>query len=83
MNTLTVKLPDDLEQELAAATAREQVSKSELVRRALSRYLSQAAGREEPFISALEQAGDLVGCLEGGPADLSTNPAHLAEFGRI
>jgi hypothetical protein len=22
-----------------------------------------------------------VGCFEGGPADLSSNPAHLADFG--
>ena len=82
MNTLTVKLPDDLDQELAAATVREQVSKSELVRRALVRYLSPAPREETPFVSALDRAGDLVGCLRGGPTDLASNPDHLADFGR-
>jgi hypothetical protein len=24
---------------------------------------------------------DLVGCCEGGPADLSSNPAYLSDFG--
>jgi hypothetical protein len=26
---------------------------------------------------------DLVGCCEGGPADLSSNPAYLSNFGAI
>jgi hypothetical protein len=28
-------------------------------------------------MSALEAAGDLVGCLDGGPGDLSTNKEYL------
>jgi hypothetical protein len=32
-------------------------------------------------LSALELAGDLVGCLEA-PEDLSTNPDYLQEFGQ-
>ena len=31
--------------------------------------------------SALEAAGDLVGCVEG-PSDLSTNKAYMAGFGQ-
>lgn len=31
--------------------------------------------------SALELAGDLVGCIEG-PGDLSTNPKYMEGFGR-
>ena len=31
--------------------------------------------------SALETAGDLVGCVEG-PSDLSTNKAYMAGFGQ-
>jgi hypothetical protein len=34
-------------------------------------------------LSALDQAGDLVGCFRGGPADLSSNPEHLAGFGQV
>lgn len=32
--------------------------------------------------SALDIAGDLVGCLEGGPSDLSTNKKYLEGFGQ-
>ena len=32
--------------------------------------------------SFLEVAGDLIGCLEGLPPDLSTNPAYLDGFGK-
>ena len=34
-----------------------------------------------PTVSALELAGDLVGCLESGIGDLSTNPEHMEGFG--
>jgi hypothetical protein len=32
-------------------------------------------------ISVLEAAGDLVGCVEGGPSDLSTNKEYMQGFG--
>lgn len=80
MNTLTIKIPQELEMAVAQASAREHVSKSELVRRALDAYLRQR-GSAAP--SALDLAGDLVGCFSGGPADLSSNPDHLSSFGRV
>lgn len=82
MNTLTVKVPDSLQDALERASLRAQVSKSELVRRALDAYLRQR-GAEPGVESALEKAGDLVGCFAGGPEDLSCNPGHLADFGRV
>ena len=82
MNTLTVKIPPSLDEALAQASERTNINKSELVRRALDLYLRQGE-LERPFVSALDQAGDLVGCFAGGPPDLSSNPEHLAGFGRI
>lgn len=82
MNTLTVKIPETLENELAAAVAQEHVSKSTLVRRALESYLAQRKSAA-PFVSALDRAGDLVGCFEGGPGDLACNPQHMAGFGKV
>jgi hypothetical protein len=35
---------------------------------------------QQPGISALESAGELIGCVEG-PEDLSTNPEYLKGFG--
>lgn len=82
MHTLTIKIPVQLEAKIAQASAQEHVTKSELVRRALDAYLRQRKS-VTPFVSALDQAGDLVGCFSGGPADLSSNPDHLDAFGRV
>ena len=80
MRTLTLKIPPELERDLELASREEHLSKSELVRRALAAYLNP---RPEPgFRSALDEAGDLVGCFEGGPPDLASNPRHLDDFGR-
>ncbi|MCX8017983.1 MAG: ribbon-helix-helix protein, CopG family, partial [Rhodocyclaceae bacterium] len=83
-HTLSLKIPASLEAELAAASAAEHVSKSALVRRALEAYLAQRkAPPNAPPTSALARAADLVGCFEGGPTDLASNPQHLADFGRV
>jgi hypothetical protein len=82
MNTLTIKISPALEQELLAATKQTHLSKSELVRRAIAAFLSQRK-TTTPVVSALDQAGDLVGCFSGGPADLSSNPKYLQGFGRV
>jgi Ribbon-helix-helix protein, copG family len=84
MNTLTIKIPEGLDAALAEASARAQLSKSELVRRAVTAYLvpgREEAGKAQPP-SALALAGDLVGCFAGGPVDLSSNPRHLDDFGK-
>lgn len=80
MGTLTVKISPQLESALKKATRRAHVSKSELVRRALTTYAARL--EDAQFVSALEQAGDLVGCFSGGPKDLSSNPRHLDGFGK-
>lgn len=82
MSTLTIKIPPDLDEALTCASEQAHLSKSEFARRALVSYLNQRKV-DTPFTSALEQAGDLVGCFAGGPADLSSNPSHLDDFGRI
>lgn len=82
MNTLTIKIPEPLGAAVAKASEQEHVSKSELVRRALEIYLRQRKS-VTPFVSALDQAGDVVGCFSGGPTDLSSNPDHLSLFGRV
>lgn len=81
MNILTVKLPPALDEALTQASAHDHISKSALVRQALQAYLVQRQSTTA-FVSALDRAGDLVGCFEGGPTDLASNPAHLADFGK-
>ena len=83
MSTLSVKLPPPLDTALSQASARQHLSKSELVRRAVAAYLGTAP--DSPSTrppSALDLAGDLVGCFSGGPADLASNPRHLDGFGQ-
>jgi hypothetical protein len=84
MNTLTLKLPASLDAALGAASQKAQITKSELVRRAVLAYLAPGGAIEglSATPSALALAGDLVGCLSGGPKDLASNPRHLDGFGQ-
>ena len=80
MNTISIKIDPELERALVLASEREHLSKSELMRRALVSYLNQRSAAAAS--SALDLVGDLAGCFSGGPADLSSNPRHLDDFGR-
>jgi predicted transcriptional regulator len=82
MSTLSIKVPDALKAALESASRRARVSKSEVARRALADYLAREEGGARKPASALARAGDLVGCFEGGPKDLASNPRHMAGFGK-
>ena len=47
---------------------------------AVAAYVARTP-RQDVFVSALEQAGDLVGCFKGGPRDLASNARHMKGFG--
>jgi len=64
VNTLTVKIPPALEHELLQLSEQAHISKSELVRRALAADMARRKSAT-PFVSALDQAGDVVGCFAG------------------
>lgn len=72
---MSIKLDPELDRALDEIARRKNVSRSWVVREALRQYA------ERPRQSALDVAGDLVGSVEG-PADLSTNPRHLARYGK-
>jgi hypothetical protein len=76
--TISLKLPAELETQLARLSRQRSVSRSEIVRAALEAYL--AKGNITPR-SCLDLAGDLAGSLEG-PTDLASNPKHLKDYGR-
>jgi predicted DNA-binding protein len=82
MNTLSIKLDSPLENVLLKLSKQERVTKSELVRRALHAYASQRM-EKVPARSALDLAGDLVGCIKDGSPDLSSNPRYLDDFGTV
>jgi predicted transcriptional regulator len=79
MKTISVKLSDDLERQLAARAEREGTTKSALIRKAIQEHLSRSARHGSG--SFLELAADLIGRLEG-PGDLSANKECFKDFGR-
>ncbi len=80
---ISLKLNDALDAQLTEQAHRRRLSKSELVRRALTAFLQSSEQRGEGSApqSAADLLADLVGCCEGGPADLSSNHAYLSGFG--
>ncbi len=83
MAVISLKLTEALDAQLTEQAHLRRLSKSELVRRALTAFLkSSDQGVEDTAPqSAADLLADLVGCCEGGPADLSSNPAYMTGFG--
>jgi len=78
MSTITCRIPDTLDAALTALARHRRVAKSLLVREALARQVRRGTTRSAP--TAYEVARALCGALRG-PADLSTNAAHLEDLG--
>jgi Arc/MetJ-type ribon-helix-helix transcriptional regulator len=67
MKTLTVRLPEPLVADIEAESRERKISKSDVVRERL-RLASGSARRPS---AALDTIADLIGSVEGLPADLS------------
>ena len=78
MKTLSLKVPEALDNRLDAIARQRRSSKSEVVRSALNAYLDESTVSLRG--SALDVAGDLVGALEG-PGDLSYQSEHMQGYG--
>lgn len=74
MRIVTIKLPEELDQTLREIAKRRQLSRSAVVREALTEYA------QSPRRSVKSSAGELVGSLRG-PRDLSTSKRHLEGYG--
>ena len=79
MKALSIKLPDSLFHDLVQRAASSATSQSEIIRSALSAYLS--ADTQSQAASCAQRASRWVGIMEG-PEDLATNPEHLRGFGQ-
>jgi Arc/MetJ-type ribon-helix-helix transcriptional regulator len=66
MKTLTVRLPEPLIAEIEAESRGRKISKSDVVRERL-----QVAGESTHGQPTLDAIGDLIGSVDGLPADLS------------
>lgn len=79
MRTMSLKLPESLDERLAVVAAERSATKSAVVREALETYLRRRKGVQPR--SCLALASDLVGCV-AGPTDLSFHKKHLKGFGK-
>ena len=73
MKTLTVRLPEPLVAEIEAESRERKISKSDVVRERL-RHLPVPAGQRRP--SSVDGIADLIGSVDGLPADLSGRKKH-------
>jgi Arc/MetJ-type ribon-helix-helix transcriptional regulator len=75
MRTVSFKLSEQLDDALSDLARRRKSSRSALVREALE---ALATGRRRSVTVVVDE---LVGSLDG-PTDLSTNPKHMARYGK-
>jgi len=80
MSRLTVRIPDALQTDLDALARTAGKTESEIVREALTEYCQKHGAA--PSCYELAQELGLIGCVQSGVGDLSTNPAHMEGFGR-
>ncbi len=78
MDTLTLKIPEEINQKLRAYSKNKGLSKSEIVRNALVEYFDKDNIKKGSFY---DLAKDLAGCVQEAP-DLSTNKKYLSGYGR-
>ena len=77
MVTRTVKLPAELDARLRRRARTQKITFSEAARRALQDGLRE---EERAGVDMLAALGGFAGSIEG-PEDLSTNKAHLDDYG--
>jgi predicted transcriptional regulator len=77
---LSIRLPEPLQRNLSEIAARTGRSESQLVREALADFVARHARQPTCYDLAVE-AG-LIGCIDSGKGDLSTNADHMDGFGR-
>ena len=80
MSRLTVRIPAVLQTDLDALARTAGKTESEIVREALAEYCQRHG--TPPSCYELAQELGLIGCIQSGIGDLSTNPAHMEGFGR-
>jgi hypothetical protein len=67
MQTLVLRIPDDLARDLEAESKRTNLTKSEVARR----RLIAAGSQSHDTACGFDLIADLIGSVEGGPADMS------------
>lgn len=79
MKTVTLKLSEELENELKIIAQDKGITKSSVIREALVEYLASADRKTGKTFTGL--AADLAGSLNG-PVDLSTSKKYMQDYGK-
>lgn len=79
MRTISLKLPEDLLDELTIEAKARRVTKSRVVRDSLEKALRKQPVAAE--VSCYDLARDLAGTVKGLPKDLADNPKYMDGFG--
>jgi predicted DNA-binding protein len=78
MQTISLRLPDTLVEDLDRAAKARRVTKSSFVRESLEKTLHTKPSKEA---SCFDLAQDLAGSVKGLPRDLAKNPKYMDGFG--
>lgn len=78
MRTISLKVPDGIDEKLEARARDLGKTKSEITREALLQFLE---GHRASGVSCLDLVRDLVGTAHG-PGDLASNKKHMRGYGR-
>lgn len=80
MKSTSIKSSKELDANLTSAAKQRGTAKAAIVRAALEQYLGRNAEPRPGSVAALAKV--LIGCVSGGPPDLSYNKKHMEGFGR-
>jgi predicted transcriptional regulator len=80
MRTISLKLPDDLLNQLNNEAKARRVTKSALVRETLEKALCKRPSSRA--VSCYDLSQGLAGSVKGLPKDLADNPKYMDGFGR-
>lgn len=80
MQTISLKLPDELPTRLNKTARARRVTKSGLVRESLEKSLSEQP--QPGAVSCYDLARGLAGTIGGLPRDLADNPKYMEGFGK-
>jgi hypothetical protein len=80
MKTISLTLSKTLDAKLASAAKQRSTTKAAIVRAALDEYLARHAEPHPESVAAL--AKEFIGCVSGGPPDLSYNKKYLEGLGQ-
>ncbi len=80
MQTISMRLPDDLLEELGREAKARRVTKSSVVRESLEKALRTRSPASP--VSCYDLARDLAGMVKGLPKDLACDPKYMEGFGQ-